>query len=223
MFYCDACAKKNKWPDGFSKSRGGCEVCGNTAVCSDVPSSALPAPPPPPPPPPVVGLIEVYKSPYGGQTLVIGDDKGGHRLAGGKVGGGPMIHQFKVNLDELITEATALRARLRKQAKEVPVYAIATMNNAQAMEAITKVILDLVVGQPFLGLPASDRKVNAKEVLRVCIARSLSDTSGIRANSFCVGSTTTEGTTTYRLIDRCLQKLRKAGKIQFVRGEWVSV
>lgn len=43
MFYCDACARKNKWPDEFwlPRSRGPCEVCGKVAVCNDVPSTWL--------------------------------------------------------------------------------------------------------------------------------------------------------------------------------------
>jgi hypothetical protein len=46
MFYCDACATKNGWPDDFwrGQSRGPCEVCGKVAACYDVPSSALPNP-----------------------------------------------------------------------------------------------------------------------------------------------------------------------------------
>ena len=44
MFYCDPCAKKNEWQEGFMKSRGPCEICGRVALCNDVPSSALPDP-----------------------------------------------------------------------------------------------------------------------------------------------------------------------------------
>jgi hypothetical protein len=45
LFYCDSCQKKNGWPEGYSHSRGACEVCGEQAMCHDVPSSALPRPP----------------------------------------------------------------------------------------------------------------------------------------------------------------------------------
>jgi hypothetical protein len=45
MFYCEACQRRKNWPEGFSFSYGRCEVCGNTAACYDVPSSALPLPP----------------------------------------------------------------------------------------------------------------------------------------------------------------------------------
>lgn len=43
MFYCDACAHKNGWPDDFwlPRSHGPCEVCGKTASCHDVPSTRL--------------------------------------------------------------------------------------------------------------------------------------------------------------------------------------
>lgn len=42
MFYCDECAKKNKYPESFSKSKGKCELCGEEKICNDVPCSALP-------------------------------------------------------------------------------------------------------------------------------------------------------------------------------------
>lgn len=42
MFYCTPCATEQGWPEGFAKSRGLCEVCGKTAICSDRPSSSLP-------------------------------------------------------------------------------------------------------------------------------------------------------------------------------------
>lgn len=43
MFYCDACAQKNGWPDDFwlPRSRGPCEACGKVASCNDVPSVHL--------------------------------------------------------------------------------------------------------------------------------------------------------------------------------------
>lgn len=45
-----------------------------------------------------------------GPSLYIGDENGGHRLSGPKAwGGGQTIHSFKVDLDELIREAEALR------------------------------------------------------------------------------------------------------------------
>lgn len=42
MFYCEDCQAKNNWPESFSMSRGGCEMCGKMAVCYDTPSSQLP-------------------------------------------------------------------------------------------------------------------------------------------------------------------------------------
>ena len=42
MFYCDDCRKKNKWPEGFSKSFGNCEACGKVASCNSVSSKDLP-------------------------------------------------------------------------------------------------------------------------------------------------------------------------------------
>lgn len=44
MFYCEDCAKKNEWPQGFGRSRGRCEVCEKPRDCYDVPSYALPPP-----------------------------------------------------------------------------------------------------------------------------------------------------------------------------------
>lgn len=42
MFFCDPCAKRQKWPVSFSKSNGQCEVCRKSAVCNSVPSNCLP-------------------------------------------------------------------------------------------------------------------------------------------------------------------------------------
>ena len=42
MFYCTPCAKANGWPESAHKSKGRCEICELTALCSDVPSSQLP-------------------------------------------------------------------------------------------------------------------------------------------------------------------------------------
>jgi hypothetical protein len=44
MFYCDACAQRNGWPDELwmLQSHGPCEVCGLVAACYDVRSSDLP-------------------------------------------------------------------------------------------------------------------------------------------------------------------------------------
>ena len=45
MFYCNKCGKKNGWPtDTLTKSEGPCEICNESAVCNDVPSSQLPYP-----------------------------------------------------------------------------------------------------------------------------------------------------------------------------------
>jgi hypothetical protein len=41
MFYCAACREKHGYPESILKSYGPCEICGNTAVCDDVPSSVL--------------------------------------------------------------------------------------------------------------------------------------------------------------------------------------
>lgn len=41
MFYCEKCQKKNNWPDSLAKSSGRCEICGEDALCNDVPSSEL--------------------------------------------------------------------------------------------------------------------------------------------------------------------------------------
>lgn len=55
--------------------------------------------------------ISIISGPEG-PSLYIGDDNGGHRLAGPKPwGGGQTIHSFKVDLDELIREAEALRGQ----------------------------------------------------------------------------------------------------------------
>lgn len=48
MFFCEPCRELRNWPESICLSRGRCEVCGNSAVCYDVPSSRLPAPPKPP-------------------------------------------------------------------------------------------------------------------------------------------------------------------------------
>ena len=42
MFYCDTCKDQKDWPMSFSKSHGKCEICGNLAVCNDIPSKYLP-------------------------------------------------------------------------------------------------------------------------------------------------------------------------------------
>lgn len=42
MFYCDECRRKANWPESIFKSRGPCEVCGNMAICNDVPTKYLP-------------------------------------------------------------------------------------------------------------------------------------------------------------------------------------
>jgi hypothetical protein len=46
MFYCDDCGAINGWPTGtLARSKGKCEVCGDTCTCNDVPSSMMPGPP----------------------------------------------------------------------------------------------------------------------------------------------------------------------------------
>lgn len=45
MFYCEKCAKKNKWPfdaDCMFASRGPCELCKQRAICVEVRSGSLP-------------------------------------------------------------------------------------------------------------------------------------------------------------------------------------
>ena len=44
MFFCDKCAEQNNWPQSVVRSRGRCEVCGEVAVCYDMPCSCLPKP-----------------------------------------------------------------------------------------------------------------------------------------------------------------------------------
>jgi hypothetical protein len=44
MFYCNKCAEEKGYPKSIAKSHGKCELCGNIAVCNDVPSSKLPEP-----------------------------------------------------------------------------------------------------------------------------------------------------------------------------------
>lgn len=46
MFYCRRCAQAAEWPETMFQSDGRCEVCGNTAVCSERQSSQLPPPHP---------------------------------------------------------------------------------------------------------------------------------------------------------------------------------
>lgn len=41
MFYCDPCKKERRYPGIFPTSHGKCEICGKTAPCYDVPTSAL--------------------------------------------------------------------------------------------------------------------------------------------------------------------------------------
>lgn len=53
-----------------------------------------------------------------GPCVYIGDEDGGHRLAGPKPwGGGPAIHRFRVDIDELITEAKKLKQSQKKKHK----------------------------------------------------------------------------------------------------------
>ncbi len=42
MFFCDPCAGLYDWPVSMFRSYGRCEVCRETASCSDVPSKYLP-------------------------------------------------------------------------------------------------------------------------------------------------------------------------------------
>jgi len=45
MFYCDICAKIKGWPiSALARSLGPCEICGQSSICNDVPSSQLPDP-----------------------------------------------------------------------------------------------------------------------------------------------------------------------------------
>lgn len=42
MFYCDPCAQNFRWPRSSARWNSVCEMCGDHADCSDIPSSALP-------------------------------------------------------------------------------------------------------------------------------------------------------------------------------------
>jgi hypothetical protein len=44
MFYCEQCRVKKEWPESFSHSYGGCELCGSIGICYDRPSRSLPPP-----------------------------------------------------------------------------------------------------------------------------------------------------------------------------------
>ena len=44
MFYCEECRVKKDWPDSIGRSCGSCEICGQTKICYNVPSKALPMP-----------------------------------------------------------------------------------------------------------------------------------------------------------------------------------
>lgn len=44
MFFCEDCRADRDWPGSSFKSHGRCECCNKTAVCHDVPSTALPIP-----------------------------------------------------------------------------------------------------------------------------------------------------------------------------------
>lgn len=45
MFYCSACAKRNRWPETVHKSYGPCELCEVVTDCNDRPPYTLPEPP----------------------------------------------------------------------------------------------------------------------------------------------------------------------------------
>lgn len=47
MFYCETCRVERNWPEGWSMSKGPCELCKQVRVCYDVSSNHLPDPPPP--------------------------------------------------------------------------------------------------------------------------------------------------------------------------------
>jgi hypothetical protein len=54
-------------------------------------------------------LIEIISG-VEGPSVYIGDNSSGHRLSGPKPwGGGKTLHRFKVNIDELMREAAALK------------------------------------------------------------------------------------------------------------------
>ncbi|MEK6832750.1 MAG: hypothetical protein AABY32_01770 [Nanoarchaeota archaeon] len=42
MFFCDDCAKKNKWPTAIGRSIGKCEVCGKSKSCNELHHTHLP-------------------------------------------------------------------------------------------------------------------------------------------------------------------------------------
>ena len=44
MFYCNKCAKKMRWSETTGQSYRPCQICGETTMCNDYPSKALPKP-----------------------------------------------------------------------------------------------------------------------------------------------------------------------------------
>jgi hypothetical protein len=88
---------------------------------------------------------------------------------------------------------------------------ISAMTNSEASAAIAVVVLDL-----------APKGVRAAAVLNEVIARGLSERVYDHGRSFCCGSKSLGGVSTYRLIDRTLQRLRKQGAIKFSNGEWVA-
>jgi hypothetical protein len=44
MFYCNKCAKDNRWPKTVFKSYGLCELCLKYSACTEQPSRELPIP-----------------------------------------------------------------------------------------------------------------------------------------------------------------------------------
>ena len=96
---------------------------------------------------------------------------------------------------------------------------ISEMTNTEASVAVTAVILASVEkGAKAIG----EKKLTAKVLLDEVIVAGLSDRSLNRVGNLVQGSKTKEGVNAYRIIDRCLQKLRKAGTIKSVGGEWVK-
>ena len=59
-------------------------------------------------------MLDIYRTVGGGMALCIGNDDHGHRLSGGKVGGGSFIHRFHVDADELIEQISEYRAKLEQ-------------------------------------------------------------------------------------------------------------
>ena len=95
---------------------------------------------------------------------------------------------------------------------------ISEMTNAEAQVAVSAVLLTTIKG----GARAiGEKKMNAKALLNEVIAQGLSDRT-LSKTGYLQGCNTKQGVNAYRVIDACLQKMRKQGLITYVGGEWVA-